>query len=155
MRNKKKIKLSLLFIIISFFSFCQKQNEIVVVESFLRDVYSTNKTLNQISEEYRFKCDKEKEDEKFIKLIKYLKEEKKQFYSQIKKVKVEPLNISKISGLWAFENKEDESVYVVSINGKVYTYALLKESKIVSFVYYRKGRDNPAFFIPYWLIPLK
>jgi len=154
MGNEKILKLSILFILISFFSFCQRHDEKGVIESFLTDVYSKNKSLNQISEEYRFKRGEEKEHEKFVKQIKYLQIEKKHLYSQIGEIKVEPLNDSKIEELWVFEKKEGENIYVVSTNGKVDTYVLLKESKIVSFVYFRKGGD-PAFFIPYWSIPLE
>lgn len=146
----KTIKLSFLFILIFVFSFCKKQDTELVIQSFLTDVFSQNKSLNQISEEYRFKLGQDKENEKFIKHIQYLQQEKKHFYTKTQIIKVELLDDSKIKGLWTFEKEKDENIYVVSIEGKVETYALLSGSKIVSFIYFRKGRDTQASFIPYW-----
>jgi len=147
----KTIATSLCFYLALHFAIAQDLNEKHVVESFFYDVYSNEKTLNQISEEYRYKeSNQEGANEKFVSNIKYLQTDKKHLYSKFGEIKIESYNESNIEDLWRFEIEKDEKIIVVSVDNRIETYVLLKDSKIVSFVYFRKGSDNPAVFIPYW-----
>ena len=47
---------------------------------------------------------------------------------------------------------EMEDIYVISVDGKVVKYALVKDYKVISLIYFRKGSQKPGFFVPYWLL---
>lgn len=128
----------------------QKTDKEKMVNAFFEDVLLSDKPLDEIADLYRYKSDKTDAKEMFIDHIKFLKSEKEHLTKEAKSLKVESYKASTLDDLWLFEKKEQKHIYVVSLNGKIESYVLLKKSKIISFVYFRKGSDNPAFFIPYY-----
>ena len=135
----------------SFFSYGQhpKERNEDMVKAFFKDVFISNKPLHEISDTYRYKSDKPDAREMFINHIKYLKSEKEHLKKEAQNIKVHNYKACTLDNLWLFEEKEQNNIYVVSLNDTIEWYVLLKNSKIVSFVYLRKGRNNPGSFIPY------
>ncbi|WP_103069106.1 hypothetical protein [Aquimarina sediminis] len=158
MHINKKLKLAIpLFLVYSLFTYCQnieiKKQDFVM--SFFEDVFINNKSLEVISSQYRYKGSEIKSDEEandmFKQYIIYLRTEKKHLSDKKAPFKIEPYNNSSIEDLWLFESKQRENIFVISVNGKVESYLLLKDEKIFSLLYFRKGRDSIAHFIPYYI----
>lgn len=125
----------------------------IIVESFFRDVFASEKSLKLISEEYRFPHKENKDGNKFALHIQSLRKQKEQFYRDIDKIVVESYEESSIRNRWLFDKKKWKNIYVVSGKGNLQSYVLMKKCKIVACINFRKGSDDEASFIPYWLLP--
>lgn len=153
MNYKNVLRFNVPFLLLCVFLSCgqyQKVKKEDVIKSFFEDVFVSDKPLDEISELYRDQIDKEESGEMFINHIRFLKSEKEHLTKEVKNIKVESYRTSTLDDLWLFEKKEQKNIYVVSLNDKIESYVLLNKAKIVSFVYFRKGSDNPAYFIPYY-----
>jgi len=143
-----------LFMIFSIFMCSQKQEleDELIVKSFFEDVFLAKKSLIQISKNYRYDCGEDKSDEKFILSVKSLQIQKSYLTKNITKLKVQSYYKSSMKDKWVFEKKDRKNIYVVSVDDMIVSYVLVKKSKIVSFMYFRKGRENVAYFVPYWML---
>jgi len=153
MKHKSIVKFNLPLLLLCAFISCgqhQKVQKEDMIKTFFEDVFVSDKPLSEISESYRYQINKEGSREMFVNHIKFLKSEKEHLTKEVKNIKVENYTASTLDDLWLFEKKEQKNIYVVSLNGIIEWYVLLKKAKIVSFVYFQKGSDNPAYFIPYY-----
>ncbi|MEW7291647.1 hypothetical protein [Aquimarina sp. 2304DJ70-9] len=158
MYKKNKLKLAVpFFLICSLFTYCQdnKTEKQDFVKSFFEDVFINDKPLELISNKYRYKGSKIKSkdeaNEMFKQYITYLRTEKKHLLKKDTRFKVENYNNSSMKDLWLFERKERKNIFIVSVDNKIESYILLNNSKIISLLYFRKGSDDPAYFIPYYV----
>ncbi len=125
------------------------------VKSFFEDVFINNKPLDQMAKEYRYKDSKIKSENEAVEMfqayISYLKTTQQHLLDKQDIVfKVEHYNECIIDDLWLFEKRERKNIFVVSVEDEIVTYVLLKKNKIFSFVYFRKGSESTAYFIPYY-----
>ncbi|TPN86889.1 hypothetical protein [Aquimarina algicola] len=124
------------------------------VRMFFEDVFINDKSLDEISEKYRYKGSKIKSkdeaNEMFKKHIEFLKSEKEHLLERRNGFKVETYENSSRNNLLPFEKNERKNIYVVSVADNIESYILMKESKIISLLYFRKGSDSNAYFIPYY-----
>ncbi|WP_271769005.1 hypothetical protein [Aquimarina algiphila] len=87
----------------------------------------------------------------FQNYITYIKTTKKYLLNKDVVFKVEHYDDSSIKDLWRFEKQERKNIFVVSVEDEIVTYVLLKKNKIFSFLYFRKGSESTAYFIPYYV----
>jgi len=154
--NKTKL-IFISFILLSFSIYsCENDNtkNIEMLYSFFEDIFSEKKSLEQISELYRYKGTdvkfKDEANELFKKHIKFILTEKKHLTNNKTDLTISSYNESMLDGKWKFEQKDHNNIYVVNVNDKIETYVLIKNDKILSLAYFRKGRESIAYFLPYY-----
>ncbi|WP_106793538.1 hypothetical protein [Aquimarina sp. Aq78] len=157
MKKNSKLRFILpFFLVCSLLSYCQNQKteKREFVKSFFEDIFIKEEPLEQISKEYRYKGSKIKSEDEAIEMFKsyitYLKTTKKHLLKKGVAFKIDHYNDCSIKDLWIFEKKERKNIFVVSVEGEIVTYVLLKKNKIFSFLYFRKGSESTAYFIPYY-----
>ncbi len=139
------------------FLLAQTNKPKTIVKTFFEDVFLKEQSLSKVSDNYRYrknlkKLSKTEESKRFQNHLSVLKSERKHLLADDKIIfSVENYKKYKSIDKWNFEKKYWKDTYVVFASGKVEAYVLLKKSKIVSFIYFRKSRDDIAYFIPYYL----
>jgi hypothetical protein len=157
MKKEHKLRFILpFFLVCNMFSYCQNQKseKCEFVKSFFEDIFINKRPLEQISKEYRYKGAKIKSDDEAIEMFKnyiiYLKNTKQHLLNKNVVFKVDHYDDCSIKDLWQFEKQERKNIFVVSVEDEIVTYVLLKKSKVFSFLYFRKGSESTAYFIPYY-----
>ncbi|KAA1243382.1 hypothetical protein [Aquimarina sp. RZ0] len=137
---------------------CKTNNDkenIIILRSFFDSILSENQSLEEVSETHRYKGrgvkNKNEANTLFTYHIDYIKSEKKQLIQNKVDLTITKYKECTLENKWKFEKKDLDDIYVVSVNGMIETYVLMKKDRILSLVYFRKGSDNTAHFIPYYV----
>ncbi|WP_438424007.1 hypothetical protein [Aquimarina macrocephali] len=152
-KNKLKFILSF-FLVFSAIINCQgqKTKKSEIVKSFFEDIFIHNKSSEKLFVEYADKkgsgasTSKDTISDMFNKCVLQLKADRKHLLNKNVRFDVENYNTSSQPDLRYFDKKAGKRIFVVSVNGKIECYVLMKKSKILAFHYITKGKEGPTYF---------
>lgn len=158
MKNNIKFSillLSILFVII-FSAFQEKSdNRATMLKAFCEDLFIKNLDSHKIFEKF-VETENNKASindsvmKKFDNHLGYLKTEKKHLVNSTESFEIKAYNkYLKQDDLLSFDERARNDIYIVLVNNRIEFYTLFDDARIVALNHVQKGKEGPAYFIPF------